>query len=95
MANKDWKDTDGTIVSVDPSLRWNTGAIFTYEVGGHLYSGTYLPSETVSVGDIINVRYDPKNPERNDLVEKEARRKWIIGICIGVVIAIAIVCFMN
>jgi len=95
VAKTDWKDADG-IVADDPvySGKNTHSVVFTYKVDDHFYSGTFTTGDTYRKGDPIPVRYDPKNPERNDWVVKQARMYWIFGIVIAVVIAIIVVAHM-
>ena len=49
-----WKDTDGTIASVDEhATRYGTeySVVFTYKVDGEWYGGTYTTSESSRKGD--------------------------------------------
>jgi Protein of unknown function (DUF3592) len=84
--HKDWKDTDGTVASVS-EYRTRTGTqysvVFTYKVDNEWYSGTFTTGEEYRKDDTITVLYDPKQPDRNNLVEKETVRRWIIGSIIG------------
>ena len=92
MAKTDWKDIDGTVATVTefqtrggPSYE----VVFTYEVDGHWCGGTITTSEAYRVGDSIAVRYDPADPDRNDLTVKATHARWIaIGIVAVVVIGI-------
>ena len=86
MARTDWKDIDGTVASVErvdgrggPTFT----VVFTYEVEGHWCGGTFTTSDEYRKGDSVSVRYDPRDPDRNDLSVKEGRKKWILwGIAI-------------
>ena len=79
-----WIETRGTIASVEQQFLLNYGGpswivVFTYKADSNYYSGTltnysYYPPQ---VGETLLVRYDPTNPEHNDLVEKNSRAKWI------------------
>jgi hypothetical protein len=78
----DWKEAKGTVASVE---RNPTGAIrkaltivFTYQVDGHWYGGTFISNFDPYVeGQALTVRYDPKDPATNDLMKKESRRRWL------------------
>jgi hypothetical protein len=95
VAKTDWKDIDGTVASVTeiPS-RGGTiyEVIFTYEVDGHWCGGTYSSYEAYRKGDTIAVRYDPRDPDRNDLSEKQEHQRWIF-IAIAVVVVVAGILF--
>jgi hypothetical protein len=85
--HKDWKDTEGTVASVD-EFRTRSGTeyysvVFTYKVDNEWYGGTFTTSEEYRKDDTLTVLYDPKQPDRNNLVEKETIRRWVIGSLIG------------
>jgi hypothetical protein len=97
VAKVDWKDTDGTVADVQVQQGRNSrsySVVFTYKVDGSWYGGTYTTGDELKVGNLVPVRYDPKNPERNDLVVKETRKHWIVAILIAIVIGPIIVCNM-
>ena len=80
--HKDWKDADGTVASIEEQqTRGGTvySIVFTYKVDGEWYGGTFTTRDSYSKGDAISVRYDPNKPDRNDLVERETIRHWVIG----------------
>jgi hypothetical protein len=96
MKRRDWVETDATVdeVYVDGGGRdKSVSAVFTYTVDGHYYGGTYFPLLDVPVkGQTITVRYDPDDPNKNDLVARSLRNHWIIGIVtalffIGLIVA--------
>jgi hypothetical protein len=84
--HKDWKDTDGTVASVE-EFQTRGGSqyrvVFTYEVDGHWCGGTFTTTDAYQKGDTLPVLYDPANPDRNNLAERETIRHWIIGTVIG------------
>jgi len=86
--HKDWKDTDGTVADVQ-LISYKDGTtysvVFTYKVDGEYYSGTFTTYEAYRKDDTISVLYDPANPERNNLVEQENIRHWVIGAAICIV----------
>jgi hypothetical protein len=53
--------------------------VFTYKVDREWYGGTFTTGEAYRKGDTIAVLYDPSKPERNNLVQQETIRKWIIA----------------
>ena len=96
MRRRDWVETEGTIASVEEHRNRNSSwytVVFTYTVDNHYYGGTYTSwTEEPVVGDAIAVRYDPGNPDRNDLATKETIKHWVIGglvalIVVGIVVA--------
>ena len=96
MAKIDWKDADGTAASVE-RLDGRYGptfvVVFTYKVDDEWYGGTFSGSEEYRVGDSLSVRYDPKNPEHNDLVDKEAHKRWLIVgffVILGIVVLVCL-----
>jgi len=91
VAKTDWKDADGAVTSVE-RREGRGGPIFivsfNYKVGEHWYGGFYTTDAEMKEGDYLPVRYDPDDPDRNDLVEQEKRSKlfgWLGG---GAVIAL-------
>ena len=95
MKRRDWIETDGTVneVYVDGGAKDRTvSAVFTYIVDGHYYGGTYTPWAHVPVkGETITVRYDPDDPNKNDLVARSVMRNWIIGALVALFFSGAIV----
>jgi len=87
MKRRDWVETDGTIseVYVDGGGRdKSVSVVFTYMVDGHYYGGTYSPfADYPAKGDTITVRYDPDDPNKNDLVARDLLKHWIVGILIA------------
>jgi hypothetical protein len=77
-----WKDADGTVASVYEKFQTRNGpyysVVFTYKVDGGYYSGTFSTFEEYHENDAIYLRFDPANPERNDLVERERIKHWIL-----------------
>jgi len=61
--------------------------VFTYTVAGHFYGGTYIADHAPCVDDVVMVRYDPADPNRNDLVIKANIRKWVVGVLVFAVTA--------
>lgn len=87
MGKIDWKDTDGTVASVERQATRGGPiytVVFTYKVEGSWCGGTFTTRDEYRKGDSVVVRYDPKNPDYNDLTQKDTRERWIIG---GVVVA--------
>ena len=83
--HEDWKDTDGTVASVEEhQTRYgkNYSVVFTYKVDDEWYGGTFTSEEPYSKDDTLTVLYDPAKPERNNLVEHEKIRHWILGAVI-------------
>jgi Protein of unknown function (DUF3592) len=70
--HKNWKDTDGTVESVE-EYRTRSGTqcsvIFSYRVDGKWYGGTFTTVGSYCKDDRISVRYDPSKPDRNNLVQ--------------------------
>ena len=99
MPKTDWKAIDGTVTTV-AEQQTRGGPIyevaFNYKVGDHWYGGSYTTYEAYGEGDTIAVRYDPKDPDRNDLTTKETRgRRIAIAILVGAILLIAVVVFLS
>lgn len=80
--HENWIETDATVATVD--TRQTRGGdiyivVFTYKVNGEWCGGTFTTGEEYDVGDTLSVRYDPANPDRNNLVERETISHWILG----------------
>jgi Protein of unknown function (DUF3592) len=54
--------------------------VFTFEVDGGYYGGSYTAWKEPYVGEKIPVWYDPADPDRNDLVQKEMLMKWVYTV---------------
>jgi hypothetical protein len=95
MKRRDWVETDGTVseVYVDGGGRdRSVSVVFTYMVDGHYYSGTYSPfADFPTKGETIPVRYDPDDPNKNDLVARSLRNHWIVGIAVALFFIVLIV----
>jgi hypothetical protein len=64
--------------------------VFTYIVDGHYYGGSLTTYDPYEVGASITVKYDPDDPEKNDLVSRQNARNWV-GAAILVLLAIWII----
>jgi hypothetical protein len=98
VAKTDWQDADGNVTAVEVA-DGRYGPIYTvsfnYKVGEHWYGGFFTGNAEYKVGDSIGVRYDPKDPDRNDLSLKDARSKWIVaGVVAGVILIAVLVRFL-
>jgi hypothetical protein len=86
MRRKGWVETTATIESVYVDGGGDDrriSVVFMYTVDGHYYSGTYMPwGDTPVRGETISLRYDPGDPNKNDLVVKDTLWKWIGWIAI-------------
>ena len=87
---KDSKETDGTVASVDYGGRSRGGTEysvvgFSYKVDGEWYGGTFTTGDSYRKDDTIAVLYDPRNPDRNNLVQPEQILHRVIGalVCAG------------
>jgi len=93
VAKTDWRETDGEVASVERhrnrSSEWYT-IVFTYKVDDHWYGGTYTSFDEYRKGDSLPLKYDPADPARNNLVERETKLHWlkIIGL---VLLGIAVI----
>jgi Protein of unknown function (DUF3592) len=98
MAKIDWKDADGTATSVTRQES-RGGPIYTvafnYEVDGHWCGGTFTTRDEYREGDSVAVRYDPKNPDYNDLMQKESRKRWIIGSVVVFVVLLWLLAVLH
>jgi hypothetical protein len=97
VAKVNWKDADGTVSSVMVSQGGRGVTFYTvgfsYKVDGHFYGGTITTGEEYREGDSVPVKYDPNDPERNDLMEKETRGRWILWAVIGVAVVMVLLVF--
>lgn len=99
MSTKDWIETDGVVASVDSqSTRGGElyTVVFTYKVNDHFYGGTFHTYDAYRVDDSIAVKYNPADPDQNDLVEREKLHHWIIfGVIAAVVLVGIYVIFLK
>jgi Protein of unknown function (DUF3592) len=76
---KGWVETEGTVSSVQSyqarGVTFYT-VVFTYKVDGHYCGGTYTTTEEYREGDSLPLSYDPKDPDRNNLVRREGMLHW-------------------
>ena len=96
--SKGWIDTDGTVSSVVPyEARGVTfySVVFTYKVDGHYYGGTYTTPELYREGDSLPLSYDPRDPDRNNLVRREGMLRWFYVIFFILLGIMAIWLFMQ
>jgi Protein of unknown function (DUF3592) len=90
VAKTDWKDADGTVTSVDRrDGRYGPffDVSFNYKVGEHWYGGYFSGQSEYAAGDSIVVRYNPANPDENDLVDGQKRSNLIRWILLGLLLA--------
>ena len=92
--HKGWVVTKGTVERVDeyPTPEGTQYSIvFSYEVDGKSYSGTYESIRSQDRDDVISVLYDPNNPESNNLVQManaiERIRVWGLRLVVAFVAA--------
>jgi hypothetical protein len=97
MRRKGWLKTEATVdeVYVDGHGKYRQASVvFIYLVGGHYYSGTYTPWINIPVkGEKIPLRYDPDDPETNDLVIKSTKTRWLMGLAAA--LAFALMLFLQ
>ena len=97
MAKIDWKDADGTaatVTRVDGRGGPIYTVVFTYEVDGHWCGGTFTTFEEYRKGDAVAVRYDPKNPDYNDLAQEESRTNWIVAGMVTAVVLLSVLAWV-
>jgi hypothetical protein len=68
--------------------------LFAYIAGEHVYAGTFTPFvKTFAVGDKIEVRYDPDDPNRNDVVESHKNKGWL-RLAITVLVTVGVLAIL-
>lgn len=75
----DWIDADATVASSiehGADERPIYEVVFTYKVNDGWYGGTFTTFIPYREGDKLAVRYDSRNPARNNYVQNEKRQKW-------------------
>jgi hypothetical protein len=83
MRRRDWVEVEGTVAS---AMAFQTKAgsgytvVFTYKVDGHFYGGTFTTMRLYFKGDRISVKYDPSDPDRNNLVGREQMMNWFYAV---------------
>ena len=97
MAKTNWQETGATVASVVShqyrSSKWYT-VVFTYKVNGHWYGGTFTSFQEHREGDWLAVKYDPDNPDRNYLVERKTKARWLAVAVLVLLAIVAISCWM-
>ena len=82
MNREDWLETTATVYSCgweDTPWKMFGGTqylvgmfsgryliVFSYQIAGATYSGEFRSSVELKEGDTFPLRYDPRNPEKND-----------------------------
>ncbi len=98
MAKVDWKDADGTVTAVE-TADGRYGTIYTvsfnYKVGEHWCGGVFTGNAAYKVGDTVYLRYDPDDPDTNDLVTKENRKQLLTWIFVGALVLFFLVVFIS
>ena len=81
---KGWKQTEATIASIvrhtGVDSQFSYEVVFSFEIGGSYYGGTFTAWKEPYVGDKIPVCYDPADPDRNDLIQRDKLMKWVYAI---------------
>ncbi len=98
VAKIDWKDADGTVTAVE-TADGRYGPIYTvsfnYKVGEHWYGGTFTGSEEYKVDDTVYLRYDPNDPDTNDLVRKEQRQRLLMWVFVVLLVLWGLTVFVS
>jgi len=83
LRKTDWVETEGrvwsTVAFQTKGLQGHT-VTFSYEVDGHYCSGTFTTFTPYREGDTIKVKYDPANPDRNNLTDREHKLNWFYAV---------------
>jgi hypothetical protein len=84
MAQVDWKDVKGTVSNIMSVGSGGRGGhfyaiTFSYMVDGHYYGGefTVASAQNYTEGGTIQVKYNPENPEQNNLDGRGGVGLWI------------------
>ncbi len=64
-------------------------------MGEHWYGGIFSGSEEYKVGDTVYLRYDPNDPDTNDLVTKERRKQLLVWVIAGALIVWGLTVFIS
>jgi len=97
LKRTDWQEAEGRIANVYKDGRNRIESlVFTYNVDDHFYSGTLEPSffdlmqNDYIEGGPIRLKYDPTDPNRNNLVARN--RVWRAVLwALGVIALVAII----
>jgi len=95
---KGWIEIDGTVFSAIPyQARGLTfySVTFSYKVGDHFYSGTYMTRRGYRQGDSLPLSYDPRDPDRNSLVRREGMMRWFYVVFFVLLGIMAIWLFLH
>ena len=81
---KGWKQAEATIASVQrhtgADSAYSYEVVFTFKVDGGYYGGTFTVWKEPCVGDNISLWYDPADPDRNNLVQREKLMNWVYAV---------------
>ena len=87
----DWKETTATVWSFIPGTAGVRGSqnavIISYQVDGEQYSSEICTSRFYVKGQEFGLKYDPKNPERNEL---SLRSQLVKKICIALLLLLVV-----
>jgi hypothetical protein len=84
VAKIDWKTAEGTVTNI---MSFGGGGrdsyfyaiTFTYQVDGHYYGGEFTVGSAANYkeGGSIEVKYNPENPEQNNLDGRGESALWM------------------
>ena len=96
MFFRGWKETAATVWSVDKMARIGRRArsvvIFNYRVDRRYYRGQIVTFRRFTVGQKFTVRYDPRDPRRNNVAIRYIvfRRSMFVVISVLSLIAVGL-----
>jgi hypothetical protein len=94
-----WKETTATVWSVIPPVAGVPGsagsAIISYEVDGEQYSSELCTNRGFVKGEKFQLRYDPENPDRNELSVRSQRWKIVCIALLSLLAAWAICLYVH
>jgi Protein of unknown function (DUF3592) len=94
-----WKETTATVWSVMPRVAGVAGStgtvVISYEVSGEQHSSELCTNRAFVKGEKFQLRYDPKNPDRNELSVRSRRWKLVCIALLSLLAAFAICMYVH
>lgn len=103
LSRKDWVATNATISNVMLSDQGRGGSLYTvtfsYTVDGHYYGGEFVGSSGghYKEGGSVSLKYNPANPDENDLSERGQSTLWLSWTIkiVGTAVLLYLICFRG
>jgi hypothetical protein len=94
----DWTETEATVASVVKLQNSRTityEAVITYTVDGSYFATTVCGWKFYAQGQKLKIFYDPGNPDRNNLSQRERLKKLVYVIFFAALGILAVYLFLH